>query len=325
MANKLQITIIGLGLIGASAGLALRRYQDKVQVVGHDRNPSTAAKAKSMGAVDRTDWNLINAVSNADRVLLALPISEIRDSLAAIAQDLKPGCILVDTAEVKSPVLAWAAELLPVNVYLIGGHPILVAETQETASARADLFDNKLFCLTPDSRTASAAVHLAADLAEALGAKPFFLDPVEHDGMIAAVEQLPLLLAGTLLEITGGSGVWQDMRKLAGSQFYSSTLILADDAQSAAEACLANCQNAVRWLDEMINELGRWREHLVAGDEDRLAKAFDRGLTAWHAWQQAQVRGDWNELPRSPEVPTTGAYMRSLLGFGGLRRPRKEK
>ena len=77
MPDKLQVSIIGLGLIGASAGLALRRHTDRVTVVGHDPNPTAAGTAKKAGAVDRTEWNLINAISGADRVLLALPLDQV--------------------------------------------------------------------------------------------------------------------------------------------------------------------------------------------------------------------------------------------------------
>jgi prephenate dehydrogenase len=95
MAEKLQITIVGLGLIGSSAGLALRRYADKVSIVGHDRDSKLAAKAKKSNAVDRTEWNLISAVSEADRVPLALPADLIREPRRH-RQDLKAGCLLVD-------------------------------------------------------------------------------------------------------------------------------------------------------------------------------------------------------------------------------------
>jgi len=324
MTDKLHITIVGLGLIGTSAGLALRRYQDKVQVVGHDRNPEVAAAARRLAAVDRTDWNLISAIGDADRILLALPTAEIRPTLAAIAQDLKPGCVLMDTAELKMPVLAWAAELLPPNVHLIGGHPILVAEAQD-AAARADLFESKLFCLTPDPRTEDAAVHLAADLVEALGARPFFMDPAEHDGMIAAVESLPFMVAGALLDAASSSHVWQDMRKLAGGQFYSSTLLFLDDGKATAAACVANRENTMRWLDALIAALGRWRELLAAGDEGQLAQAFDRGLTARHAWLRAQASGDWGEEVPPPEIPSTTARMGRLIGLGGLGKPGPRK
>ncbi len=126
MPDKLQVSIIGLGLIGASAGLALRRHADRVTVIGHDLDPSIAGAAKKAGAVDRTEWNLINAISRADRVLLALPLDQVCDTLKAIAQDLKPGCVIVDTADVKVPANAAAAAVLPKGVHFVGGHPILI-------------------------------------------------------------------------------------------------------------------------------------------------------------------------------------------------------
>ena len=329
MPDKLQITIVGLGLIGASAGLALRRYADKVTVVGHDREPGLANRAKSAAAVDRTEWNLINAVSKADRILLALPVSEIRATLAAIAQDLKPGCVLLDTADVKAPVLRWAAELLPESVHLVGGHPIVIAQdpslrsgqAMDAGSARADLFQDKLFCLVAGRSADDAALRLAADLVEALGAKPFFMDAIEHDGLAATVEQTPMIVAAALLDMARTSPAWTDMRKLAGSQFYTSTLITAWDGQAAAAACAANRDLLVQRLDAFIAGLGEWRQRLADGEDETLAKALDDGLTARRKWLNAQASGNWDE-PRAPaEMPGSGAYLRQLIGFGGLRKP----
>ena len=121
--------------------------------------------------MDRTEWNLISTVTNADRVILALPLDEIRDTLDAIKDDLRPGCVIIDTADVKAPVMEWAAELLPAEVHFVGGHPIVLSDRLDADGARPDLFENKLFCLTPDSRTDDAAVRLAADVVEAMGAK----------------------------------------------------------------------------------------------------------------------------------------------------------
>jgi prephenate dehydrogenase len=324
MTEKLQITIVGLDLIGSSAGLALRRYADKLSIVGHDKDSKLAAKAKKMGAVDRTEWNLISAVSEADRILLALPADQIKSTLAAIANDLKSGCILVDTAEVKTIVLQWAAELLPKDVHLIGGHPILLVENPSIEGASATLFENKLFCLTPDAGSEASAVRLAADLAEAMGAKPFFLDAAEHDSMVGAVEHVPAILSGAFLEATSASSGWLDMRKLAGSQFYSSTLIMAESGPSAADACVANRDNVLYWLDQLIAGLRAWRQNLADGDGEALAKAFDRGLEARHNWLRARSSGHWEETI-TPELPTSGMLMRSMIGFGAPRTAAEKK
>jgi prephenate dehydrogenase len=324
MAEKLQITIVGLGLIGTSAGLALRRYADKVSIVGHDKDSKLAGKAKKMGAGDRTEWNLISAVREAYRVLLALPADQIKSTLAAMAKDLQSGCILLDTAEVKAAVLQWAAEILPKDVHLIGGHPILMVENPNIEAASASLFEDKLFCLTPDAGSEAAAVRLAADLVEAMGAKPFFLDAAEHDSMIAAVEHVPAILAGAILDATSASSGWLDMRKLAASQFYSSTLIMAGGGAEAAEACAANRENVLYWLDQLMAGLRAWRQNFADGDSDALSNAFDRGLQARHSWLAALSSGNWEEIVTA-ELPTSGTLMRSLIGFGAPHTPAEKK
>lgn len=326
MTEKLNIAIIGLGLIGTSAGLALRRYQDKVTVIGHDRDPGAAALAKKLGAVDRTEWNLINTVSKADRVLLALPLSELRETLKLVAEDLQPGCIVVDTADVKEPVLAWARELLPSAVHFIGGHPIVLSEQLSQEGARADLFEGKLFCLTADATEEDGAVHLAADLVEAMGGKPFFLGATEHDGMAAAVEHLPALLAAALVSATSHSAAWNDMRKLAGGQFYSSSLITADDGKAAASSLLANREHLLRWLDMITAELGEWRQRLESADEEKLSETLEQGLFTGHKWLADYNEGLWDQREERPELPTSGGVFRNLFGFGRWgKTPAKEK
>ena len=320
MADKMQITIIGMDLLGTSAGLALRRFSEKATIVGHDRNLGKAGQAKKQGAIDRMEWNLINAITGADRILLALPASEIRDTLAAIREDLKPGCVLVDTADVKGPVMAWAAELLPPNVHFVGGHPVMVVEDLNQTAARADLFKDKFFCLTVNPDTGDAGLRLGADLVEALGAKAFFLDPVEHDGIMAAVEHMPMLAAAAMMGIVSSNPAWGDMRKLAGSQFYSSTLVTATDGRAVALAAAANRENTLRWLDTLIAELEDWRQQLAAGQEEELAKTIDKGLEAGQRWQGALTSGNWDEVPQA-DIVTTGGYMRQLIGFGGMRTP----
>ena len=315
MAEKIQITIVGLGFVGASAGLALRRHQDKVVVVGHDRDFRLAEKAKRLGACERVERNLIDAVSSADRILLALPVAEIRDTLSAIAGELKPGCLLVDTAEVKAPVMQWAAELLPDTVHLVGGHPILVAADPSPENATADTFENAFFCLTPSARTDDTAVRLAADLVEAMGARPLFMDAMEHDGMAAIVEQVPEIVAGAMMQAAAGSASWRDIRKLTAGPFYRSTLMTSPSASAAAGACIANREHVLRWLDTLIGALGDWQQRLAGSDETGLTQEFERGMTARQDWLRAHETGRWEDEVDLPPFPTTGDVLRSMVGF----------
>lgn len=321
MADKLHVAIVGLGLIGSSIGLALHRYGEKLTVVGHDPDPLLASKAKHAGAVDRTEWNLISAVAPADRVILALPLDQLRATLEAIKQDLRPGCIVMDTADVKTPVLQWAEELLPPEVHFVGGHPIVLSETLEADGARANLFEGKLFCLTPAPRTDATAVQLAADVAEAVGAKPYFIDATEHDGLAAAVEHLPTLLAAALMSVAVTSISWRDMRKLAANQFFASTLLTANTGKSAVAGPLANRENSVQWLDAMIAELTSYRDMVARGEADALAAKVDAGLTAGHSWLNAAATGNWDAEDRpAMELPSARSSLRELF-FGRLGTP----
>lgn len=321
MADKLHVAIVGLGLVGQSIGLALRRYPDKVTVVGHDPSPELSSKAKRAGAVERAEWNLINAIRDADRIVLALPLNEIRFTLESIRQDLQPGCVILDTADLKAPVMQWAAEILPPEVNFVGGHPILLTDALEPDAARADLFDGKMFCLTPDPSANPTGVRLAADVAEAIGAKPYFMDAQEHDGLAAAAQNLPTLMAAALMAVTTGGPSWKEMRKLAGNQYYAGTVIVAGSGKQVAAEALANRENTARWLDAVIAELTSYKAQLAAGDAERLAEEVDLGLAAGKSWLNAAVSGNW-EIDGLPQTEPVSRGIRELF-FGRLGKPRE--
>jgi prephenate dehydrogenase len=192
MAARPRITIIGMGFVGTSLALGLQRVRgpkSDFEIVGHDKDNSVAGAAKKMGAVDRTDWNLIGAIDQADLVFVATPVSAIRDTLAAIGRHLKAGAIVTDTGGTKSQVMRWAAETLPDHVHFIGGDPLLGREGAPADTASADVFAKTLYCLTPAPAADGDAVRILADFITAMGAQPYFVDPDEHDGLVAAVAQ----------------------------------------------------------------------------------------------------------------------------------------
>ena len=119
-----RTTIVGLGLVGSSIGLALKGTGAEFEIVGHDKDGNAAKRAYKSGCVDRTEWNLINACDGADLIVISTPLAGVESTLAAIAQDLKAGAVVTDTARLKVPVLNWARESLPDTVHFVGGHPI---------------------------------------------------------------------------------------------------------------------------------------------------------------------------------------------------------
>ena len=200
-----QITIVGLGLIGTSLGLALKREERNFVIVGHDKDGGAIERAKQAGAIDRSHWNLISACEAADLIVLAIPTAGIGPTLKALRQDLKSGCLILDTAQIKGPVLQ-AAQVLPDTVHFVGSNPVLVGSSRPVIdSPSADLFQNATWALCPTPTTAPDAIRVAADLVTLVGAQPLFLDPAEHDGLMAAVDGMPTVLAAALATAVGNN------------------------------------------------------------------------------------------------------------------------
>jgi len=322
--KKPRITIVGLGFIGGSIGLALHQAEAEFEIVGHDREHAVARQAKKIGAVDKTDWNLVSACEGADLIVIATPVGGVKNTLAAIGPYLKPGCLITDTASIKAPVIEWAEEILPKEVNFVGGDPIVAnAGTAEGIdAARADLFSGAIYCLTPAAGAAPDAVRAASDFVYLLGAKPYFLDPLEHDGLMAGVDHLPFVLSTALLGIATESPSWREMRRLAGGAFESAIRFVSADPAAYRDACLVNRDNIVRWIDACSVRLDELKETILAGDAEELEQVFEEAMIARQRWLRAREAGDWEG--QSPEMPTMAGFMGQLFGLGRLDRRKKQ-
>jgi prephenate dehydrogenase len=312
---KPRITIVGLGRIGCSMGLRLRETEVASEVIGHDVDPARNNQAKRMGAVTKTHFNLISACEESDLVLLAIPLEGIRSTLEAIGPYLREGCVVMDTATLKRPVLRWADELLPTGVHFVGGNPIPRGGNDGTSleEASSELFVDGLFCLTPAPDAEPAAVKLAADLVAVLGAKPLFLDAAEHDGLTSAVEHLPSMVGVALLDLAVSQPTWQEMRKLAGDAFAATTTLPTGDEVAYRTLIEHNRDNLVRWLDGFVDRLQSLRRLLDEEDLSSLDEIYRTAAERRQAWQAARAKGDWGDLSDA-ELPERPSIMGSLFG-----------
>jgi prephenate dehydrogenase len=324
---KPRITIVGLGLIGGSMGMALREADVASAVIGHDKELTVGKQAKKVGAVDQAEWNLISACENSDLVILATPVGAIKPTLEAIAPYLKPYCVVIDTASLKAQVLDWADEILPEQVFFVGSNPVLNVAIEGQGgldAARPDLFQRGLFCLVPSARADPAAVKLAADLVAILGAQPLFLDAAEHDGLLAAVSHLPPLLGLALLETAMGQPTWRELRKVAGTSFESNTHLPFSDVAGYSELCVSNRDNILRWLDAFSASLASIRRTLAEEGSEALEKRFDEVLEERSRWLQDRAEGRWQE-DSGQVVPERISLTDSLLGTFWRRRPKRDE
>ncbi len=325
----IQITIVGLGQIGSSIGLALGKHETTFLRVGHDRDPEVADKAQKIGAVDRTMLNLPSAVREADVVVLSLPMDQIRDTLGFIAQDLKEGAVVLDTGPVKEAVAMWAGELLPPGRYYIGLTPVinpeyLHATDRGVEAARDDLFKQGLLAIATPPGTVSEAIKLAADLARLLGAVPLFVDPLEIDGLMSATYIIPQLLAAALLNATVDQPGWHEARKVAGRAFAEVTGPIAQLSETSPllTSAILSRENVIRSLDGVIASLQAMRSDLAQGDADALQNRLERALRGRGEWWQQRQAANWEEAQTKSKLPKPESpdFFGRLLGI--RRRPK---
>lgn len=324
---KPRISIVGLGLVGGSIGLAVKKAGVASAVVGHDKDPGASALAKKLGAVDRTDWNLISACEGSDLVVLSVPVGALEDTMKSIGPYLRAGCVVMDTASLKEPVMAWAAAALPEQVHFIGGNPILSGPAEGQGglkSAREDLFQGGLFCLIPSPQADAAAVKLVVDLVSMLGAKPVFFDPAEHDGLLTAVDYLPTILALALMDTVVHQPSWRELRRVAGTSFELGTRPAMTDPSDFAALCLSNRENLLRWIDTFSVSLASLRKSVAEGSLEEIAQRFEGAAQERQKWLQDRATGQW-ETVEGIEIPKSNVFTDAFLGGLWRKRPKKEQ
>ncbi len=283
-----RITIVGLGLIGGSMGLALKRAKG-MEIIGYARKPQVASRARQLGAVDETAGSLTAAVEKANIVIIATPALAIREVLGQIARHLPRNCVVTDTASTKEAVMEWASDCLPQTVSFIGGHPMAGKETSGIDEADANLFMGCTYCLTPPPGASPEAVQSMVDLVELIGANPFFIDAAEHDSFVAGISHLPILISAALVSATTKSDKWPQMSRLAATGFRDLSRLASGDPIMSRDICLTNRAAILRWLDDYIGELERYRRLLAEGSEE-LEEVFVRARDARQRWVEDRNR-----------------------------------
>ncbi len=300
-----QITVIGLGQLGASIGLALNG-RENIRRVGHDREPAVMKKAKELNAFEETVFNLPASVEKADVVVLCLPLDQVEDTLKYIAPDLREDAVLLDMSPLKRVVAGWFEKHVPRGRHYIGLVPainplILLDSAHGIEAARADLFDKSTIGITSPRNARPEAIKLAEDLVRMLGGEPLFLDLLEADGMMATAHILPQLVAVAMLNATVGQPGWQETRRFAGRPYAHVAGILGGDTlESLKQSLLLNPEKTVHSLDLVIGALTHLRQAVNEGNspdlERRLRLAFDDHA----AWLQERSRAQWDKEDKKP-------------------------
>jgi len=220
MSNFNTVTIVGVGLIGGSLGLAIKNRKMTNKVVGLGRRQSSIDKAKELGVVDEVTLNIEDAVSDSDLVIIATPVDKIIEKAKEAASYMKQDSILIDVASTKADIVAGIQEHIPQYIHYVGTHPITGSEKGSVEFADGTIFDGASCIVTFTDKTSKDALSKVEEFWKSLGSKVAVVSPQEHDKIIALTSHIPHLLAsilvnsaGSYLDSTGGS--FKDITRIA--------------------------------------------------------------------------------------------------------------
>jgi prephenate dehydrogenase len=291
------ISILGLGRIGASIGLALQASEFELEIIGYDEDRDSGRRAKEIGAVDKLNWNLLNAATSADIVVLTLPFKNLENTLRLIGDDLSPHTLVIDLGSLKSPGLKWAEQYIKRGHY-VGASLVLAASTLTDSrlsieAANARLFEESVFCITPSPSAEPKAVETAVNFGRLLGATPFFLDAMEYDSLMHGVETGPGLLAAAMFR--------------------------AVDNEDLPYLALQDKEASLRWIDGVLNELKEVRRWVAEGELERLDLILDELAIERARWLNNRTKNDWTEDVGRPDLNQMGGIGGQLFGMFGRR------
>jgi len=285
MAAFKKIAIFGVGLIGGSFALALKKSSAVHEVLGVGRRRETLIRAASLGIIDSHTDDVAQAVADADLVLIAAPVAQTASLLSAIAPHLQPDTVVTDAGSTKTDVVAAARAALGSKIHqFVPGHPIAGREQNGPEAALSGLYVGKKTILTALPENPSAAVDRVTDAWQRCGAMVHHLTAEEHDAVFAAVSHLPHVLAYALVADIAARPDAARLFQYAASGFRDFTRIAGSSPEMWRDIALANRTALLGELDAYMAQLSQIRVLLDQVDGPALEKIFGSAQAARQAW-----------------------------------------
>lgn len=286
-----KIVIFGVGLIGGSVALALKKQPHPPQIIGVGRSNQSLQEAFQLGLIDRAETDIAAALQDADLVFIATPVAQTPTILHAIRPYLNSSTIVTDAGSTKSDVMSYAkAELDDKVSQFVGGHPIAGAEKSGPSAALADLYAGKNVILTPDAETATEALEKVRTLWQQCGAVVSCMSAQEHDGVFAAVSHLPHLLAFALVEDLAKRDNAELLFKFAASGFRDFTRIAGSHPEMWRDIALANKHALLTELNMYQQAINEMKTLLEQDNGNALHALFEHASRARNDWAKSKIQ-----------------------------------
>lgn len=264
-----KVTIVGLGLIGGSLGMAIKKKK-LARVIGLTREKTKAALAVKKKAVDYASTNIKGIIQDADIIFICYPIHLILPEIKKIIQFVKPGTIITDVGSTKESIVASAEKMMPKGVFFVGGHPMAGKEKTGLDYAEADLLKEKNYILTKTKKTNQAALNTLRKFISKIGAKVLILDPKSHDEIVAGISHMPVAVAASLIDSVHRSRSKSHLIKLAASGLRDSTRIASGDPSLGSDMFATNKRSILASLKIFKKSLSDIENLIKHGDYEKI-------------------------------------------------------
>lgn len=272
-----KVTILGVGLIGASFALALKKGKLCNHITGYGRSENNLKKAKRLKIIDSYNLDAKKACSDSDLIVFSVPVGKFLETAGKIKGSLKKGALVTDVGSVKGRLVRDMESAMPRGVNFVGGHPIAGSNKNGIGAASAELFSGAQCIVTPTKKTDLKALKKITALWKSLGARTVNLDADEHDRVYAAVSHLPHIIAYTIINTVGD--INSSYLKYAGAGFKDTTRIASSSPELWRDICLMNRENLLEFIELFKKHLDSIGRYLQKSDSDALEKEFKKART----------------------------------------------
>lgn len=269
-----KVTIIGVGLLGASFALALREKGLCKTIIGYGRSKDNLKKAKDLGIIDDYTFDLGHAAVDSDLIMLSTPVGVFLEIIRQISHYFKRGSIVTDVGSVKGKLVYDLEEAMPEGVFYVGTHPIAGSDKSGISDARADLFKSARCIITPTEKTDKDALEKVTLLWKEFGSHLEFMDPYKHDEVYAAVSHLPHIIAYSLVNTIGD--IDSEFIRYAGQGFKDTTRIALSSPELWRDIVIYNRGNLIKLLDLFSRNIEKLKELLEKSDEKAIKEEFQK-------------------------------------------------
>lgn len=269
-----KVTILGVGLIGASFALAMKKNNLCTSITGFGRQRENLQRAQEMGIIDSFEQDASDACREADLIVYATPVGSFLDIARQTVPFYKKGALVTDVGSVKGTLVRDMENFMPEGISFVGGHPIAGSDRSGIDSASADLFSGAKCILTPTAKTDKESLSVVTNIWETFGSIVKLIGAEEHDRMYAAVSHLPHFIAYEIVNTV--ADIDSSYLNFSGKGFFDTTRIASSHPELWRDICILNRENLLEAIEVFQQNLKRVSQYLSAHDSEALEEDFKR-------------------------------------------------